>query len=131
MESRRRPIRASTADGAVEIHDRATGEVVQTIDAHDDRVNGIAFSPDGTLLGTTSEDDTAELWDLATGELLHRFDRPRHGGLGDDSLVPSFSPDGTRFAFSWWTFAPELFGWSMSLRVRWCKRSSTLTGAIR
>ena len=108
---------ASTAAGAVEIRDRATGEVVQTIDAHDDRVNGIAFSHDGTLLGTTSEDDTAALWDLATGDLLHRFDRPnqRSGddgptqATGDDSLAPSFSLDGTRFAFSWWTFAPVVW----------------------
>ena len=94
---------ASTADGAVEIRDRATGEVVQTIDAHDDRVNGIAFSPDGALLGTTSEDDTAKLWDLATGEPLHRYVHP-DSEAGNDSLVPSFSPDGKRFAFSWWTF---------------------------
>ena len=99
---------ASTADGVVEIRDRATAEVVQTIDAHDDRVNGIAFSPDGALLGTTSEDDTAALWDLASGQLLHRFERP-DTDLGDNSLVPSFSPDGTRFAFSWWTFDPVVW----------------------
>ncbi len=92
---------ASTADGAVEIRDRASGEMVQTIDAHDDRVNGIAFSPDGALLGTTSEDDTAKLWDLATGEVLHRYVHP-DSEVGNDSLVPSFSPDGKRFAFSWW-----------------------------
>ena len=49
-------------------------------------------------------------WPL--GDPLHRFDRPnqRPGDdgpaqdTGDDSLVPSFSADGTQFAFSWWTF---------------------------
>ena len=106
---------ASTADGAVEIRDRATGEVVQTIDAHDDRVNGIAFSPDGALLGTTSEDDTAKLWDLATGDASIASSVPptaRHpdSEAGNDSLVPSFSPDGTWFAFSWWTFGTSRLG---------------------
>ena len=113
---------ASTADGAVEIRDRATGEVVQTIDAHDDRVNGIAFSPDGELLGTTSEDDTAKLWDLATGELLHRFERP-DSELAMTARCPRSAPmaHGSRSPGG---PSRRPFGWSMSPRVRSCKRST-------
>jgi WD40 repeat protein/DNA-binding SARP family transcriptional activator len=89
---------AAGPDGAVVIHDTPTGEPVQTIAVHDERVNGIAFSPDGALLGTTGEDGYAKVWDLETGDELHSLDSP----LGRDALAPSFSPDGTTFAASWW-----------------------------
>ena len=119
---------SSTAEGAVEIRDRATGEVVQTIDAHDDRVNGIAFSPDGALLGTTSEDDTAALWDLATGELLHRFDRP-----DTDLAMTAWCPRSAAMARA--SRSPGgasggRLGGRCRLGSRWCRRSST-TAAIR
>jgi WD40 repeat protein/DNA-binding SARP family transcriptional activator len=89
---------AADPDGAVVVHDAATGEPEQTIAAHDERVNGIAFSPDGALLGTTAEDGDAKVWDLETGDVLHSLQSP----LGRDSLAPSFSPDGSLFAASWW-----------------------------
>jgi WD40 repeat protein len=34
---------------------------------HTGHLRGVAFSPDGTLLATTSDDGTARLWDIATG----------------------------------------------------------------
>ena len=45
---------------------------------HKDEVVGVAFSPDGTRLATTSHDRTAKVWDASSGrELLtlagHRF----------------------------------------------------------
>ena len=96
------------------------------------RVNGVAFSPDGTLVGTTGEDDTAALWDLAAGELLHRFDRPeqRPGDgptqeTGDDSLAPSFSRGIGRASRSPGGASGRSSGWSTPLRVGWCRSSST------
>ncbi|HET6772158.1 MAG TPA: BTAD domain-containing putative transcriptional regulator [Acidimicrobiales bacterium] len=89
---------AADPDGAVVIHDAATGEAVQAIAGHDEPVNGIAFSPDGALLGTTGEDGFVKLWDLETGNELHALKSP----AGRDALAPSFSPDGTLFAASWW-----------------------------
>ena len=57
------------------------------------RVFGVAFSPDGRLLATASSDETARLWDPATGDCLRTL-------TGHDSSVGgvAFSPDGRLLA---------------------------------
>jgi Caspase domain/WD domain, G-beta repeat len=60
---------------------------------HDFVVMGVAFSPDGRLLATASDDQTARLWDPATGECLRTL-------TGHDGEVNSvaFGPDGRLLA---------------------------------
>ena len=55
----------------------------------------MAFSPDGRLLATASYDETARLWDPATGECLRTL-------TGHDRFVSdvAFSPDGRLLATS-------------------------------
>jgi WD40 repeat protein len=62
------------------------GRLVQTLTA---RAQRAALAPEGTLAATTTANDV-ELWDVETGELLHRL-------RGHRSLVTDveFSPDGT------------------------------------
>jgi WD40 repeat protein len=61
---------------------------MQILTGHTKRVNDIAFSPDGTLLLSSSNDGTVRLWNTRTGEgsvLIHSF--------GITSPV-AFAPDG-------------------------------------
>lgn len=64
-----------------------------TLVGHIGLVPAVAFSPDGILLGSTSWDETARLWDVATGAPVRTLTGPTGAGYG-----VAFSPDGTPLA---------------------------------
>ncbi|MER5623907.1 serine/threonine-protein kinase [Streptosporangium sp. NPDC002544] len=61
---------------------------------HTNSVNAVAFSPDGTVLATASDDGTARLWDVAT---RRQVGQPLTGHT-DIVRAVAFSPDGTVLA---------------------------------
>ena len=65
--------------------------LVQT--GHSNKVDSIAFSPDGKLLASSSWDNTIKLWDVARGSELRTF-------TGHSWIVHgvAFSPDGKLLA---------------------------------
>ncbi len=62
--------------------------------AHGNMAWGVAFSPDGKALATTSLDGTAKLWDVAGGKELRTLAAPGGGAV----VGAAFSPDGKLLA---------------------------------
>jgi WD40 repeat protein/class 3 adenylate cyclase len=82
--------------GEIDIRNAETGESVLSFAGHEEDVNGVAFSGDGSMLATTGDDGTAKVWDPETGRELGSVEGPEGPVLG-----PSFSPDGSLAAAAW------------------------------
>ena len=74
--------------------------VRMTIPAHTQTVLGIAYSPDGKRLATASQDGTAKVWDVSSGEEKFTLDILRQSGVNaivyssDGQLLATSSDDG-------------------------------------
>ena len=80
---------AGSIEGGVDLWSTSTGERVRTLSGHrHSYVASTAFSADGTRLLEGGWDDTANLWDVNTGTILHTF---VHGDLVNSVAL---SPDG-------------------------------------
>ncbi len=84
---------ASGAGRRVLVWDAETGELADTLLAHDELVTSVAWSPDGTQLASASRDKTAILWDVDSGTAAVTLE----GHTGSLSAV-AWSPDGERIA---------------------------------
>ena len=63
-------------------------------EGHLDKVNRLAFAPDGKTLASASDDSTVKVWNLATGKELVGVKEPDGSGVRG----VAFAPDGKTFA---------------------------------
>src|SRR5690348_15304988 len=72
---------------------RQLGAVLRMYTAHSMRVMAIAWSPDGKLVASGSEDQTVQVWDATTGAHIVTYARHRDG-----ISAVAWSPDGKYIA---------------------------------
>ena len=64
---------------AIQIWDLGTSQVKKRLMGHDDYIEGLAFSFDGSLLTSVSMDGLARVWDVETGLELQAFKTSNNG----------------------------------------------------
>ncbi|HEX6483190.1 MAG TPA: NB-ARC domain-containing protein [Ktedonobacteraceae bacterium] len=84
---------AGTSTGGILIYDAPGGVLRLTCTGHTDGVWSLAFSPDGSLLASSSDDSDVRLWDSSSGDCL-RILRDHTNRVRSIA----FSPDGSTLA---------------------------------
>lgn len=81
------------SNGEIELIDKQTGSVLNSLTGHAGVVWAIAISPDGEKIVSAGEDQTVKVWQVHTGELLHTL-----RGHQSSVLNVAISPDGQAIA---------------------------------
>lgn len=76
----------------------SVSNVTQTVvlRGHTGEINALDFSPDSLLVVSASEDGTARVWDVATGEQIAQY--THHADSSVAAVAAAFSPDGAWLA---------------------------------
>eukprot|EP00442_Polarella_glacialis_P036268 CAMPEP_0115088724 /NCGR_PEP_ID=MMETSP0227-20121206/24187_1 /TAXON_ID=89957 /ORGANISM="Polarella glacialis, Strain CCMP 1383" /LENGTH=390 /DNA_ID=CAMNT_0002479099 /DNA_START=43 /DNA_END=1215 /DNA_ORIENTATION=+ len=89
-----RQLAAATSDNRISLWCLVTHHLLAPLTGHADTIWCLAYSPDDTLLASTSADGTVRLWEVCSGRPIMVL--PRNHANWVWSLA--WSPDGARFA---------------------------------
>jgi WD40 repeat protein/DNA-binding SARP family transcriptional activator len=93
-----RMLATTSGSELVDIRDATTGTIIRSLYGHSLWVGGMAFSPDGSRLATIGYDNTAVVWDVASGKQLFSIDAYNQFAPYSQEIGVAFSPDGRQFA---------------------------------
>ncbi|MCP4697050.1 MAG: NACHT domain-containing protein [Gammaproteobacteria bacterium] len=84
---------SSEDDTLIRIWESRSGKLLRFLGTHQNCIQCLAFSPDGTRIASGSRDNTIKIWEPRSDKLLHSLE-------GHQGIICSiaFSPDGTRIA---------------------------------
>jgi WD40 repeat protein/DNA-binding SARP family transcriptional activator len=70
---------SSDDDHLIRLWDRASHQLLRTLDGHTASISGLAFSPDGQLLASSSYDGTVGVWSVSSGQ--RRYELVGHNNI--------------------------------------------------
>ncbi|HEV8062849.1 MAG TPA: protein kinase [Gemmataceae bacterium] len=115
----------SNSGNTVKLWDAASSLELRTFAGHIGQVNSVAFSPDGTMVASGSEDETVKLWDTASGREL----RTLKGHFAKVTSV-TFSPDGASLASASWDKTVKLWDAAGGRELRTLKGHSSFVTSV-
>ncbi|KAF7433843.1 WD repeat-containing protein 38-like [Pleurotus ostreatus] len=83
-------------DKTIQVWNAGSGDMVRVLRGHTNLVRCVAFSPDFKLITSGSNDCTARLWDVSSGEVLAIYD------VGEPVMSIAFSFDGKLIVTGSW-----------------------------
>jgi WD40 repeat protein len=98
----------NTDDFAIRLWSVPDGSALRVLEGHQSIVYKLAFSPDASLLASTSKDGSAKIWDWRNGAQIQSLSFP------SETLGLSFSPDGMTLAVGGVLAWPDAAVWLFS-----------------
>ncbi|KAF0691903.1 Aste57867_16942 [Aphanomyces stellatus] len=121
-------IASAHQDGAVRFWDARTKNPVHELnDLHADQITSVSFTRDGTKVLTNSRDNTLQLLDTRTYEVLGQYAAPSYV-CGFNWSKAAVTPDGQYIAAG--STTGSVLIWDAATKAVWRENKDTHTGAV-